>query len=229
MLTGIPWTPNEDKILIERFPTEGPSKVLAVALGRTRESIRTHARKMGLKRIYPLYELDPKIEWRFIEGYNNEYKISENGIVVSLFYRRTEALVPLRPGLSSSGYLTVVLRQKSRPIHELVAESFICCRPYGLIVNHKDGNKLNNHWTNLEWTTYRGNARHSLDVLGQKIFKGSMSWNSKRYRVKSPEGIITEILCLDAFCRPLYLDPSSMCKVANGKIPHHKGWLCEHL
>jgi hypothetical protein len=34
------------------------------------------------------------------------------------------------------------------------------------IVNHKDGNKLNNKAENFEWTTLSGNTIHARDELG---------------------------------------------------------------
>ena len=45
-------------------------------------------------------------------------------------------------------------------MHRLIAITFLK-QPKGCdIVNHKDGNKLNNNLSNLEWTTRGGNAQH---------------------------------------------------------------------
>ena len=47
-------------------------------------------------------------------------------------------------------------------IHRLVAYTF-CDIPAGCtVVNHLDGNKTNNKYTNLEWTTPLENTRHAL-------------------------------------------------------------------
>lgn len=47
-------------------------------------------------------------------------------------------------------------------VHRLVARFFIPMEDTGerMTVNHIDGNKLNNHYTNLEWITYKENIRH---------------------------------------------------------------------
>jgi len=45
-------------------------------------------------------------------------------------------------------------------VHRLVAQCFVP-NPYKLsTVNHKDGNKQNNHADNLEWMTQKQNVRH---------------------------------------------------------------------
>ena len=55
-------------------------------------------------------------------------------------------------------------------LHILVAEAFIP-KPASskrLIVNHKDGNSLNSHVSNLEWATYSRNTRHAIEIGSKK-------------------------------------------------------------
>lgn len=69
----------------------------------------------------------------------------------------------LKPAIAGQGYLFVSLRRNGRHynkrIHKLVAENFVSGRRDGLIVHHKDGKKINNKSTNLEWTTKQKNTQ----------------------------------------------------------------------
>lgn len=50
-------------------------------------------------------------------------------------------------------------------VHRMVLETFDRPPESYEYCNHKDGNKHNNHISNLEWTTRLGNARHAVEVL----------------------------------------------------------------
>lgn len=73
----------------------------------------------------------------------------------------------------SHGYLRVYLDCKDAYIHRLVAEYFCEGKTYARNqVNHIDGNKKNNNYTNLEWVTNQENMNHAvmndLHVRGKK-------------------------------------------------------------
>lgn len=73
----------------------------------------------------------------------------------------------LKPELTKVGYLRVLLisptnERKHKSVHRLVAETFIPNPNKLPQVNHKDGNKLNNHISNLEWCDSTHNNRHAL-------------------------------------------------------------------
>ena len=55
-------------------------------------------------------------------------------------------------------------KHKTHLIHRLVATAFVS-NPLDLsVVNHLDSDRLNNHYTNLEWTTHDGNVKHKVKL-----------------------------------------------------------------
>ena len=95
------------------------------------------------------------------------YQISTDGVVTSVNTGKK-----IKPQKNNCGYLRVQLcRGKENPrffVHRMVAELYIP-NPNNLPqVNHIDGNKLNNHASNLEWCTASHNITHSFRHLGKK-------------------------------------------------------------
>lgn len=75
--------------------------------------------------------------------------------------------------VGTNGYKVIVTRchgeGKTINIHRLVAKIFVPNPNNYPQVNHKDGNKQNNHYTNLEWVTQSQNQRHAYSTGLQNI------------------------------------------------------------
>lgn len=111
--------------------------------------------------------------WKDIKGYEGYYQVSDKGQVRRFYKDRYPKLLKNRP---SANYYTVSLskncEKKTFAVHRLVAEAFlekpVTNEP--LEVNHKDGNKLNNNVSNLEWVTQRENLLHAMKLNGHHLF-----------------------------------------------------------
>jgi hypothetical protein len=96
-----------------------------------------------------------KQEWRVLEGFE-KYSINENGVVKN---NLTEHVIAYDP--NQKGYMGVRLRDKDGvrrrlSIHRLVKTTFDTQKVIitkDTQIHHKDKNKLNNHISNLEYTT----------------------------------------------------------------------------
>ena len=135
------------------------------------------------------YDEEKAVRVALVPGkYKKLFWITDTGILIS---RRTSNV--LSQTVNQKGYFvhaTIVGGCNGKAIapriHQLVARAF-CELPErhldktkdDLIVNHKDGNKQNNHWTNLEWVTYAENSQHAYETGLTKVYRGLENKNSK--------------------------------------------------
>jgi hypothetical protein len=70
-----------------------------------------------------------------------------------------------------SGYIYVRVNIQKYALHRIVASTFVD-NPYSKdVVNHIDGNKVNNSSNNLEWCTIKENSQHNHNIGLIKTFK----------------------------------------------------------
>lgn len=137
--------------------------------------------------------------WKDIPQYEGMYQVSNLGRVKSLERYKDnhskQQLVPeriLAQSLKDNGYQTVSLwknnKGKNEYVHRLVAMAFLP-NPNGLPqVNHKDENKANNTWTNLEWcdSSYNNNYGTKRSRQGETLLNNGKT--SKRVAKCDLEG-----------------------------------------
>lgn len=98
-------------------------------------------------------------QWMPVPGYEALYEVSEHGHVRR---RNKSRMAPvgyiLKPRITHDGYLRYGLSRRGQywhvTAHRLVALAFLGPPPFpGAHVAHFDGDKMNNHVSNLRWAT----------------------------------------------------------------------------
>lgn len=119
--------------------------------------------------------------WKDIEGFEGIYQISNYGRLKSLSrsvkiksgFRTTKEKI-IKPSIGTCGYYQYPLTnggvRKTILIHREVAKAFVN-NPNNLCeINHKDENKLNNFFGNLEWcdkkynNTYKDRKKREIET-----------------------------------------------------------------
>ena len=137
--------------------------------------------------------------WLPIEGFESTYHVSNRGRVKS--FQNGERM--LSPWPVAKGYLMVELRdngkRSGRTVHRLVAEAFLERPSESHEVNHLDGDKTNNHLSNLEWVTTQENRDHAvatgLHTCGEETCTAKLTADEVReIRHRYSEGTYQRVL-----------------------------------
>lgn len=128
-------------------------------------------------------------EWKDILGYEGIYQVSNLGNIKSLYRTKlmyNGRIAPVYEKIlgttkTQGRYKSVTLckdnTRRTVTVHRLVACAFLYNDTSTDVINHKDGNTLNNNVTNLEYCTQSHNVSHSY-ILGNAIQLGSKNANS---------------------------------------------------
>jgi hypothetical protein len=100
--------------------------------------------------------------FRYFPEWNYEcYTIQRNGKPYLQKRHRPAYYKKLKPQFNkNNGYYHVVIG-KTRSLHRVVAECYLGLCPVGYEVDHIDGNKINNHISNLQYLTKLDNILKS--------------------------------------------------------------------
>lgn len=201
--------------------------------GYKRKKIRTHI--LYLKYFpeeyikYKIKELEnlTNTRWKRIKKFESLYLINEYGKIYKLDFDGFS-----EGSLKENGYVRFTLMfnngksKKDYYVHRLVAETFIPNPENKPEVNHIDGDKTNNHVSNLEWVTRSENGIHKYRVLGHKATKHRskaikvidlISKKTKRYESHSD------------FAKEINIKTFNFNYNIKNKIPYLKRYLIEEI
>lgn len=179
--------------------------------------------------------------WKDISGFDGLYQVSSYGRIKSV-----ERIVNFGSGkriineiirkskVKPEGYLSVIIyanhKQQTLYIHRLVAKEF--CDGYDdkLQVNHKDGDRKNNYYENLEWVTRSQNQIHAFRTLKRTCYMsgriGSLSHRAKPIAQYTLSGIfIRNFDCAATAQRELGIHESGIRKCLYGDTKQSGGFL----
>ena len=164
--------------------------------------------------------------WHPCAGFETHYEVSNFGNVRSIerMVRHAKGGLKKSPskvlkhGKSKSGYLIVSFCvdgvKSNQTVHRLVARAFLHNELNKPQVNHKDGNKHNNHLNNLEWVTAKENIHHAwrtglckAHTLGKNVICNK---TGKIYKTVKEAAI------------ELGYNHKSLCNMLNPKFNSHK-------
>ena len=162
--------------------------------------------------------------WQSVLGHEHTYQISDHGRVRRLLkphLQNGSKWRVLKTSTAPRGYCVVTIAGRTRNVHVVVLEAFVCPRPPGKWACHNDGDKSNNSLSNLRWDTPTGNFR-------DRDSHGNTSRGSHRPTAKLTESDVIRIRSLYAGSRRIKLiakhfsvHPTTISRILQGKAWKH--------
>ena len=121
---------------------------------------------------------EESLEKLWKENFDGKYRVSDFGDIVNV---ETGYTLRHKPCNQSGYHLvgTYLSEYGSNSVHRIVYEVFVGKIPEGLQINHIDGNKSNNHLSNLEVCTASENIKHAFRLGLNTPNRGEKAHNSK--------------------------------------------------
>lgn len=114
-------------------------------------------------------------------GYEGAYTISNSGEVYNIEYNMVKS-----QRINKKGYPFLCLThkgvRKTYEVHRILARTFLW-EPWDLQVNHIDGNKQNNHISNIEYVTRSENMKHAFRIWLKTISEKLKQKNRERLSI----------------------------------------------
>lgn len=161
-----------------------------------------------------------------IDGFPG-YHVTEDGRVISKINSEEKELCQW---IDNVGYKQVIIRKDKKRCHKrvhiLIANAFVEGRTKDkCMVNHIDGNKLNNNANNLEWVTNRANTQHAYD---NKLYKSTYRCGIKvTHKVTGKE---FEFVSIRSCAKTLGLNRKTITSILkNEKITNNYDYYFEYL
>jgi len=132
----------------------------------------------------------------------------------------------LSPWIAKNGYFHISIQigdtRKKYLLHRLVASAFCSDFDPKITVNHKDGNKLNNIPSNLEWVTLNENTSHQWRI-GLVNLRGENHPISKltEEKVLSIREKLSSNISYSTLAKEFSVSIAAIYKIANRKSWNH--------